>query len=145
MIDKTLFKIITIVSILTGAILGLASVIPFLTFFVMLVLMLLMAPFVIIYFKNLNLIDKVEAEQYMIIGAISGFMGVIGFSIIFFPSAFLVDAIFKIGSLLWAKVIIQNFVFFIGFVFFLGLLSALFNAFSGFLTGYFYRFFNKKR
>ena len=81
----------------------------------------------------------------MIIGAISGFMGIIGFSIIFFPVAFLVDAIFKIGALLWAKVVIQNIIFLIAFILLSGMLSAIFNAFTGFLTGCFYQYINKKR
>ena len=142
MLSKTLIKIIVVISLILGAMVGLVAVIPPLTFWAITLLMLFIAPFIIIYFKRLNLLKTIETEKGMLIGAISGFSSFIGFSVIFFPVGFLVDAIFKIASLLWVKVVIQNIVFLIGMVFFIALLCAMFNAFTGFLTAYIYQYFN---
>lgn len=144
MIKNPLFKIICIVSLLTGAIIGVVSLIPFLSGIVLTLLMLIMAPFILIYFKNLNLIQKIETEQSIIYGSISGFMGFLGFSVIFFPLAFIIDIIFKTQTFLWVKVVCQNFVFLIGTIFFTALLCALLNAFTGFITAYIYQYLKKE-
>ena len=141
MLSKSMIKIISIISLMVGAMMGLLAVIPPITFWVITALMLLIAPFIIIYFKKLNLLKEVEIEKGMLIGAISGFFSFIGFSIIFFPVGFLIDAIFKIASLLWVKVIIQNFIFLVGMVFLIALLCAMFNAFTGFLTAHMFQYF----
>lgn len=145
MFKNQLFKIICLVSALTGAILGLSAIIPPATFSVLILLMFIMAPFIIIYFKHLKLIEELEVDKGILYGAISGFSGFIGFSIIFFPIAFIIDAIFKTESLLWVKVVCQNFVFLIGTIFFTALLCALLNAFSGFLTAYLMEYFKKEK
>ena len=143
MLKNPIFKIISIVSIISGAFLGILSIIPVLTFFILIVLMFIMAPFIIIYFKNLKLIKEIEIEKGIIYGSIAGFTGCIGYSILFFPFAFIIDLIFKTQSFLWVKVVCQNFIFLIGTIFFTAILCAILNAFTGFLTAYLYQYFKK--
>lgn len=143
MIKNPIFKIICIISALTGAIAGVLALIPVISFTVLAVLMFLTAPFIIIYFYNLKLIESLDIDKSMIYGALSGFSGFLGFSVIFFPVAFILDLIFKTQTFLWVKVVCQNFMFLVGIVFFTALLCALLNAFTGFLTAYVFQYFKK--
>lgn len=144
-VKNPLFKIIVIISILTGAMFGVIALIPFLSFFVMIILMFFMAPFILIYFKHLNLISDTDMNKSMIYGAVSGFSAFIGYSVIFFPMAFVIDLIFKTQTFFWVKVVCQNFLFIILTVFFTAFLCAMLNAFSGFLTSYVFEYFNKSK
>ncbi len=142
--QKSLIKIITIVSVLTGAITGVVSVIPFLSFLLMITVMFFMAPFIIIYLRHLNIIKDTQIDKSMIYGAISGFTGFIGYSLTFFPIAFIIDSIFKTQTFFWVKVVCQNFLFTLTLIFCTSLLCAMFNAFSGFLTSYTIQYINKR-
>ncbi len=144
MFDKTFLKIICICSFILGAILGLIPVIPPLMWIAVLLQLFFISPFLIIYLKRLNIIKSLEINNCMAVGAISGFVSFVGFAVIFFPLASVLNVIFKVDSFLGIKVILTNFGFFIPMVFFTALLSALLNAFSGFLTVYVYNFFGKK-
>ena len=95
MINKALLKIIFICSFIIGGILGVIPLIPAFTWIAYLVVMFLVAPFIIIYLKKLNLIKDVETEKCMVIGAISGISAFLGFSVIYFPIAFILNLIFK--------------------------------------------------
>ena len=143
MIKTPLLKIITIVCLLTGAIMGVLALIPFLSFGVLTLLMFIIAPFVIIYFKNLNLIKDIEIDQGIFCGGISGFIAFIGFSITFFPLAFIIDIIFKTQTFLWVSIVSKSFLFLSGIIIFTAMLSALLNMFTGFLTAYVYQYFKK--
>lgn len=143
MTKNPIFKIIFIVSALTGAIAGVVALIPVISFMVLIILMFLMAPFIIIYFNNLKLIENPDIDKSIIYGSLSGFSGFLGFSVIFFPIAFIVDLIFKTQTFLWVKVVCQNFIFLTGTVFFTALLCALLNAFTGFLTAYIFQYYKK--
>ncbi len=142
--QKSLLKIISIVSLLTGAIAGVVSVIPFLSFLLMITVMFFMAPFIIIYLKHLNIIQDTQIDKSMIYGAMSGFTGFIGYSLTFFPIAFVIDSIFKTQTFFWVKIVCQNFLFTLTLIFFTSLLCAMFNAFSGFLTSYTIQNINKR-
>lgn len=143
MISNPLLKIITIICLLTGAIMGVIALIPFLSFTIFLLLMSLIAPFIIIYFKNLNLIKDIDINKGLLYGGISGFIAFIGFSITFFPLAFLIDIIFKTQTFLWVSIVFKNFIFLTGMIIFTALLSALLNMFTGFLTAYLYQYLKK--
>ena len=143
MTKNPLFKIITIICLLTGAIMGVLALIPFLSFLILMLLLFAIAPFIIIYFKHLNIINDLEIEQGIFYGGISGFIAFLGFSITFFPLAFLINVIFKVQSFLWVGVVFKSFIFLMGIILFSALLSALLNMFSGFLTTYIYQTFKK--
>lgn len=145
MFNKSLLKILCLCSALTGAILGVLPLIPALTITAFILVMFFVAPFIIIYLKHLNFIKDIEMEQGLVLGAISGCCAFLGFSIIYFPIAFLLNLIFKIQSFLWIKVIFVNFGFLIPMIILIALLSGLLNMFSAFLTIYFYDYFRAKK
>lgn len=138
MLDKTLFKIISVCSVITGCILGFMGLLPIIFWYVVLAQMILVAPFMIIYLSKTGVIGELKMDKFLIMGAISGFMSAVGFSVVFLPVAFLLYMIFKVESFLWIKVLFFNFGFVIPMIIFIALLSALINMFSGFLTMYFY-------
>ena len=84
-------------------------------------------------------------EQSMVIGAISGAVALLGFTVVYFPIAFILQLIFKIQSFIWIKVLFVNIGFLIPMIILIALTSALLNAFSGFLTAYFYQSFQKSQ
>ncbi|MCD7740535.1 MAG: hypothetical protein LUH11_04220 [Candidatus Gastranaerophilales bacterium] len=136
MIKKSLFKIICFTSLITGAMIGILPLIPPLIWIAFLAVMFLSAPFMIIYLKKLNLINKFEIEESLVIGSISGAFAFLGFAVVYFPAALILYLIFKIQSFLWIKVMFTNFGFLISMIILITLLSALLNMFSGFLTVY---------
>lgn len=145
MISKPLFKIIFLCSLITGGIIGVFPLIPVLTSVAFLAVMFLIAPFMLIYLKSLNILKELQMEQSLVISAVSGASAFIGFAIIYFPIAFILNLIFKIQSFLWIKVIFANFGFLIPMVILTALLCGLLNTFSGFLTVYFYDYFKLKK
>lgn len=145
MISKPLFRIIAVCSFIIGAILGVFPLIPPLMGLAFFLLMFGIAPFMIIYLKKLNILKNIEMEESLVIGSISGAVALLGFVTIYFPIAFILQLIFKIQSFIWIKVLFVNIGFLIPMVILIALTSALLNAFSGFLTAYFYQSFQIKK
>ncbi len=145
MFSKSLLKIILISSFITGVIFSIFTLIPPLIWIIFILLMFCVSPFIIIYLKKLNLIKNIEIEQCLAIGALSGAASFIGFSVVFFPSAFVLHLIFNTQSYIWIKVLLQNIGFIVPMILFIALLSALLNMFSGFLTAYFYQYINTNK
>ena len=145
MFSKSLLKIILISSFITGVIFSIFTLIPPLIWIIFILLMFCVSPFIIIYLKKLNLIKNIEIEQCLVIGALSGAASFIGFSVVFFPSAFVLHLIFNTQSYIWIKVLLQNIGFIVPMILFIALLSALLNMFSGFLMAYFYQYINTNK
>lgn len=143
MFNKDLLKIICLCSLITGGIIGVIPLIPAFTGFAFIAVMFFIAPFIIIYMKKLNLIKTIELEQSLAIGGISGAVAFLGFALIYFPIAFILNLIFKIQSFIWIKVLFTNFGFLIPMVILIALLCGLLNMFSGFLTVYIYEYFKQ--
>ncbi len=140
MFSKSLLKIISISSFITGLILGIFTLIPPVIWIIFILLMFCISPFIIVYLKKLNLIKNIEIEQCLAIGALSGAASFVGFSVVFFPLAFILNLIFNTQFYIWIKVLLQNISFLLPMIFFIALLSAILNMFSGFLTAYFYQY-----
>ena len=145
MVDKSLFKIICLCSLITGAVLGIFPLIPALIGLAFTAVMFLAAPFVIIYLYKLHLIKELDVPQCLSIGGITGFFAFLGFSVVYFPIASILYLIFKIESFLWIKVIFTNFGFLFSMVILTALLSGLMNMFSAFMTVYLYEYFKGKK
>ncbi len=143
MFNKDLLKIISICSLITGGIIGIIPLIPAFTGIAFITVMFLVAPFIIIYMKKLNLIKTLELEQSLTIGGISGAVAFLGFAVVYFPIAFILNLIFKIQAFLWIKVLFTNFGFLLPMVILIALLCGLLNMFSGFLTVYIYEYFKQ--
>ena len=144
MIDKQLTKTLCIFSMIIGALTGIIPLIPALTGLAFTILMFAVAPIVLFYFKKLNLIENFEMEKCLTIGAISGAMACVGFSIVYFICALFLHFLLKIQAFLWIKVLFANFGFMIPMIIFMALAAALFNAFSAFLVSYFIYFKQNK-
>lgn len=145
MINKQLFKIIAIFSFILGGILGIFPLIPALIGLSFFVVMFGIGPFMLIYLKKLNILKSIEIEESLVISSISGGIAILGFAVVYFPIAFILQLIFKIQSFIWIKVLFVNIGFLIPMVILIALTSALLNAFSGFLTAYFYQYFKIKK
>lgn len=135
--DKTLLKTVCFSSFITGAVLGILPLIPAFMIWAAVILMFSVSPFIIIYLKKLNILNTEEANKVITVSAIAGAFAVFGFCTIYLPVALILNLIFKIQSFLWVKVAFINFGFMIPMILFTALLSALLNAFSGFVTLYF--------
>lgn len=145
MINKQFLKIACITSFLTGAFLGLIPLIPIFTGIAFIFLMFFISPFILIYYKKLNLIKEFEIEKVLTIGALSGFCATIGFAAVYFPIAFLAQMIFKIQSFIWIKVIFTNIGFLIPMVFFTAIVGAVLNMFSAFLVAYYFLYIRQNK
>lgn len=145
MISKPLFRIIAVCSFLVGAILGIIPLIPAFIGLAFFLVMFGIAPFILIYLKNLNILKTIEIGQSLVIGSVSGAVGMLGFAMVYFPIAFILQLIFKIQSFIWIKVLFVNIGFLIPMILLIALTGALLNAFSGFLTAYFYAYFQTKK
>ena len=145
MIEKDLLKILCIYSAILGAILGLLPLIPLFIGFAFVVLLIFVSPIVLFYFKKLGLIKNFEMEKCLVVRAISGAVAGLGFSIVYFLIALLLQLIFKIQSFIWIKVLFVNIGFLIPMIILIALVVALFNAFSAFLVSYFFIYFNKNK
>lgn len=145
MLSKQLIKVISLFSAIIGALVAVPALIPLFTVFVILIMFIITAPFIILYLKKLKLFADLTVEKCAAIGAISGASVFFGFSIIFFPIGFLFNLIFKIQSLIWVKVIFSNFGFLMLMIFLMTLTCAMFNTFAGVSTAYFYQIFNTNK
>lgn len=145
MLSKQLIKVISLFSAIIGALAAVPALIPLFTVFVILIMFIVTAPFIILYLKNLKLFSDLSVEKCAAIGAISGASVFLGFSIIFFPIGFLLNLIFKIQSLILVKVIFSNFGFLMLMIFLMTLTCAMFNTFAGVSTAYFYQIFNTNK
>lgn len=138
MIDRNSLKNVFLISVVVGGIIGLIPLIPAFIWIAVLSLMFAVGPITVVYLHKLNLAEISNTEQTVTLSAFSGAFSVLGFCITYLPVALILNLIFKIPSFLWVKVIFVNFGFIIPMVFFSALLGCLLNAFSGFLTVYFY-------
>ena len=145
MISKALFKVVSVCSLIIGAIVAVPTFFPFIRGFSFFALMFCVAPFLIVYLKRLEVIKAPDMDKLLTIGALSGVFSFIGFSVVFFPTTFLLNLIFKIQSFLWVKVVFSNFAFLLLIIILMAIVSALTNAFSSFLTAYFYQNFENRK
>lgn len=145
MINKELLKVLSIFSIIIGAILGVLPLIPALTGIAFFLLLFIVSPFTLIYFKHIKIIEDYNMEKCLIIGAISGAIACVGFTLIYFPIAFILQLIFKINSFIWIKVLFTNIGFVIPMVFFTSIISAISNSFSAFLIAYYFEFIKQNK
>ncbi len=144
MINKSLLKILCVCSLIIGLIIGLIPLIPALAWIAIILIMFGVAPFMIIYLKRLKLLDEIDTQKSLIIGMVSGTSAFIGFSVVYFPLAFILNLIFNIQSFIWVKAVFSNFGFLLMMVIITALLCGLMNMFSSFLTAFLYEYINQK-
>ncbi len=84
-----LLKQLSILSAFAGAILGLVTVIPYVSAFSFLILILCLSAFVLAYLKQNDLIGIISVREGCIFGAAIGFVSFLAFSVVYTPISML--------------------------------------------------------
>lgn len=140
--NLVLLKQISILSAFAGAILGLITIIPYVSALSFFTLILFLSAFIIVYLKQNDLIGIISIKEGCLFGALIGFVSFIAFSIIYTPLSMIIGALipaytqgfmrfFLTGGFLSVVVMVILLVFMAG-------ISALFNGFTGLVTAYVY-------
>ena len=136
--NKFIIQDLIIYSLILGFIFGVLSVIPYIGTFMILGIMLLVAPLVMVYLIMAGKMDLTTLQDSIIDGAIIGFSANITFTF----SACIVLVLLQVGfkyspNFLLTSMIMNSSVWIIIMCsLFIGTLVAATNAFSGFLTYY---------
>lgn len=136
--DKFIIKTIVVLSLILGAILGLLAPIPFVGMVMLFVALLLAAPLVVIYLIMDGKFDLTTIKDSIITGALIGFVSSIAFSTMYAIVMTILVKVFNFTTnFLLTAMITHSPIWLLGvFIVFIGVLSAVTNAFSGFITYY---------
>ena len=139
-----LLKQISILSVFFGAILGALTLIPYVGVVSFIFLICFIAPLVIWLLVKYNCLSLDSIKDGIIVGAISGFVAYISFSIIYVPISVILMKLFHIAANQGVGFMLENASFFLLVVIsiFMGVLGATINAFTGFLSFYVIDFIN---
>ena len=136
-----LLKQLAILSAFAGAILGFVTVIPYVSMFSFLILILFLSAFVLAYLKQNDLIGIISIREGCIFGAIIGFVSFMAFSVIYTPISmflgWLIPA-YTQGFLRFFMTSFGSFVVMILLMILMAGISALFNGFAGLVTAWVY-------
>lgn len=138
--NETVVKRALVFSLILGACIGIASLIPALIGFGIFVLIFLSAPIVIIYMKkNEKYLSFIDNEQGAILGGIIGFASTIGFFCSFAPLVCIFKLIFKnFYSYMIPDMLSDALWLFFVLVFMVALIFAATNATSAMALTWFY-------
>ena len=84
-----LLKQLSILSAFAGVILGLITIIPYVSFISFMLLIICLSAFVLAYLKQNELIGIISVREGCIFGAVIGFVSFISFSIVYAPISML--------------------------------------------------------
>lgn len=137
-----LLKQLSILSAFAGVILGLITIVPYVSFVSFMILILCLSAFVLAYLKQNDLIGIISIREGCIFGAVIGFVSFIAFAVVYAPLSMLLGWLipsytqgflrfFMTGGFGTIVVMILLIIMMAG-------LSALFNGFSGLVTAYVY-------
>lgn len=142
--NLVLLRQICVLSILFGLIAGILTLIPFVGTFSFIFLICFIAPVVIWLLVKYGCISLSSMNEGIIIGAISGFVAYLAFSIIYIPISVVLMKLFHFAANYGVGIMLNNAGFFILFItsIFMGVIGATINAFTGFITFYVFEFIN---
>ena len=136
-----LLKQLSILSAFAGVILGLVTIVPYLSLFSFLILIVCLSAFVIVYLKQNELIGLISVREGCIFGAVIGFVSFIAFSIVYAPISMLLGWLFPSYTQGFLRFFMTSFgsvVVMILLMILMAGISAMFNAFTGLVTVYVY-------
>ena len=136
-----LLKQLAILSAFAGAILGFVTVIPYVSMFSFLILILCLSAFVITYLKQNDLIGIISIREGCIFGAVIGFVSFMAFSVIYTPISMLLGWLipaYTQGFLRFFMTSFGSFVVMVLLMILMAGISALFNGFAGLVTAWVY-------
>ena len=136
-----ILKQLSILSLFAGAILGFVTIIPYLSMFSFLILILCLSAFILTYLKQHDLIGIISIREGCIFGAVIGFVSFIAFSIVYTPISMILGWLipsYSQGFLRFFLTSFGSFVVMILLMILMAGISALFNGFAGLVTAYIY-------
>lgn len=136
-----LLKQLSILSAFAGAILGLVTIIPYLSLLSFLILIFCLSAFILTYLKQNDLIGIISIREGCIFGAVIGFVSFIAFSVVYTPISMLFGWLipaYTQGFLRFFLTSFGSFVVMILLMILMAGISALFNGFAGLVTAYVY-------
>lgn len=136
-----LLKQLSILSTFAGAILGLVTVIPYVSALSFMTLILFLSALVLAYLKQNDLIGIISIREGCIFGAVIGFVSFIAFSVVYTPISMLLGWLipaYSQGFLRFFMTSFGSFVVMILLMILMAGISALFNGFAGLVTAWVY-------
>lgn len=136
-----LLKQLSILSAFAGAMLGLITIVPYVSTLSFLILILCLSAFVLTYLKQNELIGIISIREGCIFGSIIGFVSFIAFSCVYTPISMLLGWLIPSYSQGFLRFFLGSFGSFVVMVLLMILMagiSALFNGFTGLVTAYVY-------
>lgn len=140
--NKSILKIISLLSAFIGVVLGVLTLIPYLGELAFGVLLLFAAPIVVVFLTRNNLFEIFTVRQGAVIGGIIGFISFMAFSILYVPLVIILAKALHYYPNYGVSMMLTNAG--VGIILllavFMGILSATINAFTGFITFYILEF-----
>ena len=136
-----LLKQLSILSAFAGVILGLITIVPYVSFLSFMILILCLSAFVLAYLKQNELIGIISVREGCIFGAVIGFVSFIAFSVVYAPISMLLGWLipsYTQGFLRFFMGSFGSFIVMILLMILMAGISALFNGFAGLVTAYVY-------
>ena len=136
-----LLKQLSILSAFVGAIFGLITIIPYVSMFSFLILILFLSAFILAYLKQNDLIGIISIREGCIFGAVIGFVSFLAFAVVYTPISMLLGWLIPSYTQGFLRFFLNGFgpcVVMILLIIFMAGISALFNGFTGLVTAYVY-------
>lgn len=136
-----LLKQLSILSAFAGAILGLITIIPYVSMISFWILILCLSAFILAYLKQNDFIGIISVREGCIFGAVIGFVSFIAFSIVYTPISMILGALIPSYTQGFLRFFMSSFgsvVVMILIMILMAGISALFNGFAGLATAYVY-------
>ncbi len=145
--NQILLRQFTILSAFFGAVLGVATLVPFIGKPAFFAVLCLTSTIVIVIMTRLGYLKLLNVKDSIIAGAIIGFVSFIAFCVVFLPCFFLLSKLSFYNLYGGVEMVLRagSFGIITMFVLFMGIFSATINAFSGFLTFYIMDFLGASR
>ena len=134
-----ILKQLAILSVFAGAMLGLVTIIPYVSFISFMVLILFLSAFILVYLKQNDLIGIINTREGCIYGAVIGFVSFIAFSVVYTPISMLLGWLIPTYTQGFLRFFLNSFGSVIVMIFLMILMagiSALFNGFTGLVTAW---------
>lgn len=127
-----------LLSMLIGGALGVLTLVPFIDIFAFLFLMFCSAPLIMWVMINVELLDIQNNRSSVVAGSLIGFWSFIGFCIIYLPLVTLLGRVFGLYNRYGISIFlgVGSFWVIVLLILFMAILSAITNAFGGFVTYY---------
>lgn len=136
-----LLKQLSILSVFAGVILGLITVVPYVSLVSFLITILCLSAFIIVYLKQNELIGIISVREGCIFGALIGFVSFLAFAVAYTPISMLLGWLipsYTQGFLRFFLGSFGSFVVMVMLIILMAGISALFNGFAGLVTAYVY-------